>query len=637
MTSQPKQATSVGRRSLIVAAGLIVFVAGVSYSNSLHVPFVLDDLFNIRGNPHVRIDQIDWQQLWDAARRSPCYRRPLSNLTFALNFYAAGYDVWGYHLVNLGIHVACGFVVYLLALKTFGQLSTLGRKAGGLSSVQTSWMALTAALIFVSHPIQTQSVTYTVQRMACMATLFELTSLLLYINGRIAKNTKRRWYWWAGSLGCWLVGLGCKETPAILPLIVLLYEWYFFQDLNGGWLKRCCIYVGLPIALLTLVLSITHGNNVLNWLDAAYAKRDFTMAERLLTQLRVVVYYLSQVAIPLPSRFCLTHDFAISHGLFDPLTTFLSLLVLLALATCTGLLARRYRIVSFGIAWCLLHLVMESTVIPLEMGFEHRMYLPMVGISLLIAWGLFALLTEGMPRTIVIILLMSLLTMATHTRNNVWQSRSRLWEDVVAKYPEDVRAHFNLGHELHRQGRIASASEQLRRALQIDPSYVEARNGLGVILQEQGKLDAAIEQYQQALQINQKALVLVSLANALREQGKVEASIEQYHRAIKLDPKSVLAMNNLAWIRATHRDATVRDGAKAVELAERACELTGYKLGAAMDTLAAAYAEAGRFDEAIDTASKAIDLATAAGEGTLIGGIRERLELYRKGIPFRQR
>ena len=170
-----------------------------------------------------------------------------------------------------------------------------------------------------------------------------------------------------------------------------------------------------------------------------YAQRNFTMGERILTEFRVVMMYFGQVLWPVPSRFSITHDIATSHSLFDPPTTFLSLLVLLGLLLAAVLTARRHRIVSFCILWVFLHLAVESSVVALELAYEHRMYLPLVGIAMLASWGLFTLLRDERWAIGATAALVLLLVVATHQRNIVWQDARTLWSDVAAKYPNDAR------------------------------------------------------------------------------------------------------------------------------------------------------------------------------------------------------
>ena len=203
--------------------------------------------------------------------------------------------------------------------------------------------------------------------------------------------------------------------------------------------------------------------------------------------------------------------------------------------------------------------------------------------------------------------------------------------------PDFAIAHNNMGNALLGQGKIVEAIDRYHQALRIEPDYVEAHTSLGVALQEQGKIVKAIEHFHQALRIKPDyAEAHNSLGFAIHVQGDIPAAVRHYTRALDLNPDLPLALNHLAWIRATHPDTVLRDGTQAVELAERSCELTGHQVANALDTLAAAYAEAGRFGEATRTASNAIDAATDAGDEKLAREIRGRVELYRQGVPYRE-
>ncbi len=164
------------------------------------------------------------------------------------------------------------------------------------------------------------------------------------------------------------------------------------------------------------------------------------------------------------------------------------------------------------------------------------------------------------------------------------------------------------------QGRLEEAIAHFSQALHIEPHYADAHNNLGVALAGKGRLDEAIDHYYEALRVQPDHKVAhVQLALALLRQERTEKALEHYHEALRLSPDSPMVLNNLAWILATHENPNFRDGARAVQLAEKACRLTGHENAAFLDTLAAAYAEAAQFNEALQTAQKAIELALAMG------------------------
>ena len=186
--------------------GTIVLAGCAIYANSLHVPFVFDDETHIVKNRFVRLERVELRGLVDAAFRSPASNRPLANISFALNHAVGRDEVSGYHIVNVAVHLINGVLVYLLAKITFGLCLAQTPTARGCDHI--ALMSLGSALIFVAHPLQTQSVTYVVQRMNSLAALFTLLALLLYVRGRL--RPAGRHLVWAVALTSWILALGCK-------------------------------------------------------------------------------------------------------------------------------------------------------------------------------------------------------------------------------------------------------------------------------------------------------------------------------------------------------------------------------------------------------------------------------------------
>jgi len=201
--------------------------------------------------------------------------------------------------------------------------------------------------------------------------------------------------------------------------------------------------------------------------------------------------------------------------------------------------------------------------------------------------------------------------------------------------PEDAEAHYNLGNALASQGKFKEAIGHYSEALRLKPNYAQAHNKLAVALAENGRFQEAIDHYYEALRIEpNSSLTHIQLASVWARQGQAKHAIEHYQEALRLDPDSAIVLNNLAWILATNGSSNFRDGARAVQLAEKACALSGYKNAVFLDTLAAAYAEAGRFNEAIQTAQKGVELALTMERGELAKDIEKRMQLYRAGKPF---
>jgi tetratricopeptide (TPR) repeat protein len=212
------------------------------------------------------------------------------------------------------------------------------------------------------------------------------------------------------------------------------------------------------------------------------------------------------------------------------------------------------------------------------------------------------------------------------------------WEKVLRLNPDYVEAHYSIGLAMAEQGKYDDAIMHLSEALRIQPDWAEAHYNLGGVYVRQGKLELAVEQCVEALRLNPDYLTArVSLAHTLLELGRVRSAIEQYYEILKLKPDDPETLNRLGWLLATTEDASIQNSSEAVKFAQRACELTGFEQAELLDTLAAAYAAAGRFDDAIATAQQAIDAAKTGGLEDLVSDFQNRLELYRAGQPYRQK
>jgi hypothetical protein len=365
----------LSRLEHVVAAGLIIGVALVAYSNTFSVPFYFDDRPNILENPDVQIRALTWDRVEQLIKNT--YKesiRVFSYFTLAVNYYFGGVNVFGYHLVNFVIHVASGLFLYWFLMLTFN-LPHLREKYGKISYR----VALFGSLIFIAHPIQTQSVTYIVQRMASMAGMFYLLTLVLYIKGRSVSG-RMKYVYFVGMVLSYVLGVFSKENVAILPLFIALYEFYFFQNLDLGPRGKKILFV-LGSVLLGLVAFgfILWGKRYIELTIAGYEYRTFTLSERVLTQFRVVLYYVTLLIYPHPSRLNVDYDFPISKTIFDPPTTILSIIIITGLIGYSFWVAKKKPVVSFFILWYFGNLVIESSVFPLEMVYEHRLYLPSVG------------------------------------------------------------------------------------------------------------------------------------------------------------------------------------------------------------------------------------------------------------------
>ena len=529
-------------------AVILLYVLGFAvYVNSFPVPFVFDDFPNIRDNPSIRLTSMDIGQMRAAALESHASRRPIANLSFAFNYLLGGYDVKGYHLVNILIHVANGVLVYFLAFILMQRPRAYAQQAS-MPASKARLAALVAAAIFIAHPVQTQAVTYIVQRMTSMATMFYLLALLLYVLGRLRAGRSARWLYWSAAFASWLFALGSKEIAATLPLLVVVSEYLFFRDRDKPWPG---IHPGLLIFALVasaVVVVLYLGAEPSATITAQYAGRGLTPGERMLTELRVIVFYASLLLFPYPDRLSLDHAFTVSQSLTDPISTLAAVFAVLALL-CTGLgLARRQPILSFSILWFLITLCIESSFIGLDLIFEHRLYLPMFGFALA-AGFLFSMIAER-RRALAIALagiLVVMLAVGTIVRNSTWQDPAVLWADAAAKNPQSYRARNNLGRVLVARGEVERAAEQFKEAIRVKPDYAEAYNNLGTLHARTGRLDEAQAEFVKAIELNPHyAQAYNNLGVALLSQGLALDAARQLGRAIRLEPRYAKAHANLS-------------------------------------------------------------------------------------------
>lgn len=531
-----------------IAVLVLVLVCAIIYGHTLHTPFVFDDFHNITENTHIRVTDLNLRGLFSAGFKSPSSRRPVANISFAINYFFGKYDVKGYHIVNIVIHIINGILVYFLAGIMFKPPTGVARVPASRSTdtpVPQSpaplmgLLPLLAAMIFVVHPIQTQSVTYIVQRMNSMAVMFYLFSLVLYLNGRLCRKDWRRWILLAGSFTSWILALGTKEIAATFPLIVFLYEWYFFQDLSSKWLKRNLVY---PLALVLFFMLITYfyfDGMPLKGILEGYQDRDFGVGQRVLTQFRTIIFYLSLVFFPLPSRLNLLHPMAVSASFIDPIATLLSFCIIILLLGLAIVTAKRYRIISFCILWFFVHLAIESSVIGLEMVFEHRLYLPLVGFALLFAHIVsFRRSSNALWVMIGVVPIVILLGSATVVRNSVWSDRITLWQDVIAKNPQSARGHTVIASVLRGEGKNKAADNHYSKAVALNPYYVaRVHNKEGYHLYSRGLLDEAVTQFTDALRLHPDyANAHNNLGVVLAEQERYDEAMHHISLALKLSP-----------------------------------------------------------------------------------------------------
>ena len=503
-------------------------------------PFVFDDGRNIEKNSNIRLTRLTLDNLKQAFYGGLLPNRPVAYLSFALNYYFHGYNVVGYRLVNMVIHVVTGILLYQVVKGTLNFPVVASRHPHSM------WIPYIAVLIWLIHPLHSQSVTYIVQRMTSMAAMFYMLSMWLYIKARQSDGIILQMVLFTGCAISGIMTLGTKETSATLPVFIFLYEWFFFQDLRTGWLKRRAIYlIGVVILFGCVVLLYTDGQPLAK-IFATYETRDFSLFQRVLTEFRVVILYLSLIFYPHPQRLNLDYDFPLSYSLIDPPATLLSLAIIIGVLALALWLAPKDRLISYCLFWFLGNLVIESTVVGIELVFEHRTYLPSMLIIVMTIILANRYLRPTVLKTICAVSVIMVFSAWTYERNSVWGSDITLWRDVVKKSPQKARPHNNLGNALKRQGKLSEAIYHFEEALRIDPNYAKAHNNLGIALAAQGDAETALTHFFLALELNPSyAEAYSNIGVTLARQGRLDEAIDHFSQALRLKPDYAKVHNNL--------------------------------------------------------------------------------------------
>jgi tetratricopeptide (TPR) repeat protein len=513
-----------------LAFALLLMLVCLVYSNTYNASWHMDDYPNITSNKRLHLNAFNHGSVLKTffanpdGRRQDSLYRPVACLTFALNWYFGKDNVAGYHLVNTIVHFLTAFFLYLTVLALF---KTPNLKNRYRRSEQ--FIALLAATLWAAHPIQIQAVTYIVQRMASMAAMFYLLGIFCYVKGRLISLPQYRGLLFAGCITSYFLALGCKENTTVFPLALLLVEVVFFQDPTQPETSRklfWCAIGGVFFVVLTGALFFMKGQ-VFAFLKG-YAARPFTIWERLLTEPRVLVLYLTQIFCPLPDRFSIGHEISVSTSLLKPWTTLPAILLICNIIGLGLSQIKKRPLVAFAVLFFFLNHLIESTILPLELVFEHRNYLP----SLFLFLPLSAVVKKITDRyqkrcrivykgvTLLTAFLITGLGISTYTRNSVWASEKTLWEDVKKKSPGIARPYEVLAAYHKEKGEYDIALQLYRKALKLSSqmpkrSQALCLNNIGNIYFNKGEYRQAIEFFNKALEVNpgyEKSLHNITLA-----------------------------------------------------------------------------------------------------------------------------
>lgn len=631
---------------------LLLIIAGtVVYANSFYGVFILDDYSAIVGNMdirHVMPVRIEW--------------RFITDLTFKITYVIGGLNTAYYHAGNLVIHM-------LVSLALFGVVRRCLLLRPDFQKYTTAipWLAFSTALLWLVHPLQTQGVTYICQRYESMMGLFFLVTLYCFARGLDPDSGRKRLWFDSAFISC-LVGMGVKEVMAVVPVILLLFDFIFSGDsireiLRLRWkihlIMFCSVVILLMLILMTVARHITAGSAMFT---------SMSPWTYLLTQTEVIVHYLKLVFLPF--SLCFDYAWLPVQNIWGVILPF-SFLVLSGILTLLAVWKRM--VLGFALGCFFLILAPTSSIMPLgDMAFEHRMYLPLAPVLAVtvVSVYIFCRRVDGRISSTSIIARSAAVTVficttiffgfLTVRRNACYHSAELMWRDVITKCPHNVRALTNLGIELLKSGKVGESEQVSRKLLallsaggvdetsayRIEPGVLvhyqsATHDRLGYALLCAGKTSEAIANFREAVRLRPRDGMLrhnLSLALFLHgetkealgelrslldsgmggekthallgyilvQQGDYGRAVIHYRRAVDIDPSFVAAKCELAWILATCPVDEVRNGKESLRLAKEVSASTLHASYHALDVLAAAYAENGMFEEAVTAAEKAV-------------------------------
>jgi tetratricopeptide (TPR) repeat protein len=612
---------------LLISTGLVVITL-VAYEPIRHNGFVsYDDDGYITENPYVQkgltIDSLTW-----ALTKCQLYMwHPLTTVSHIVDCSFFGLNPLGHHLVSLSIHI-------INALLLFWILANL------TSSV---WASVFVAAVFALHPLQVESVAWASERKTLMSGLFWFFTMAVYV-------------WYARKPGIWryiavfvIYGLCIMTKPVVvtLPFVLLLLDYWPLCRFDLG---RCPEGKFVPAKWLLLekvpLLALSVFLGVVTVIAQRGPKGLVATLEEVPLQLRIGNAFLSYARyigkMLWPSKLavfypCFTMDFP-----WDVAVACAILFVIITIFFIFMAIRRRYLL--FGWLWFIVTLVPVIGLIQsgAQAMANRYMYIPMIGLLIIIGWTAKEFIAE--KRTLKIIsaatisVLLFCLIILTRGQVKHWENSLKLFEYAEKCTKMNMITEGSYGQALLNDGRLNEAELHLKNALSIAPNYTITRYLMGKTLLRKGKANEAIIYFDSIASKIGRAInpseKYTTLGEAYVLTGRYEQAIQNYKRAVVLNHNNIEALNNLAWLLATRENVSVKDANTAVECAQRACKLTGDKIISFLDTLAVAYAAAGKFDDAKTTAEKAVKDAKAAGKEELAREIEDRLKLYQEGQRY---
>jgi protein O-mannosyl-transferase len=652
---------------------LMLITTAVFYQVCAYDFVNLDDPTYIYENPNIQdgitLKAIKWAFTADYASNW----HPLTWLSHMLDWQLFGPKAGGHHLTNLVFHVANTLLLFIVLKQT----------------TQRFWPSAFVAALFAIHPLHVESVAWVSERKDVLSTFFWLFTTWAYV--RFVSRPKIVSYLLV--IVFFALGLMSKPMLVTLPFVLLLLDYWplgrFSPKRGKASSKYSLSYLLIEkVPLFAMALASCIVTFVVQKKSGAMEWEHYGLLIRLANASISYLQYINKMIWPARlASFCPHAGQNISI-----LYAVVSAGFLLAVTMLIFRFAKERRYLVVGWLWYLGTLVPVIGLIQVgaQAMADRYTYVTLTGLFIIVAWGMPDLLAKWQYKkttlTLSALLVISALSICTHFQLRYWQNSITLFQHDLDVTKDNYVAHFGIAGPLRKQGKLNDTIYHCSEAIRIKPKYTKALDCLGIALCEAGRIDEAIPYYKKAIEIDPSfadakanlALALAakgdSVANHIHEghalalqgklneaavhltealwldphsaqahydlgqvlvqRGRIDEAIEHFEKALRLASDWIEPMNNMAWLLATSNETKIHNPDKAIKLAQRACELTDYKKPDFLDTLAVAYAAAGDFSKAIETAEKASELCQSSAQNTLKSGIENRLALYKAGKPY---
>lgn len=548
-----------------------------------------------------------------------------------------GKNPGAHHLVSVAFHAANAALLFLLLAGTTNGPSSPRRpdRIGGPGRTGDLWRSFFVAALFALHPLHVESVAWASERKDVLSAFFWLLTTLAYVQ----YTKKPALFRYAGALLLFALGLTAKPMLVTLPFVLLLLDYWPLRRFQTK-TKRALLLEKIPFVLLSIASSI-----ITFFVQRGQAVVPFDILPlpvRIGNAFIAYATYLWKMIWPADLACFYQHPLHL-----DLFSSVLCAAMLLVISVVVIFCAKKRPYLFVGWFWYLVTLlpVIGLVQVGSQSHADRYTYIPLIGIFILITWAaydLFNSLAPRLPRWLPAFgaaLVLSAYAIAAHAQVSYWHDSITLFQHSLkvaekrhATFPVAM-AEISLGKAFVAKGERSQAVSHFQAALRIAPDYYKIHEELGSVLLGAGQKEEARAEFKRVLQLKPaSALAHAGLGAIYTARSQIEAAIAEYRQALQLQPRFPIALNNLAWIYAT--DEKFHDGAEAVRLAELANRQNDGSDAAALDTLAAAYAEAGRFSDAVPTAERALQLAVAQRNAPLADAIRAHMKFYRAGSPY---